>query len=201
LNAQRYLDEILRTIVMPFIHHHHLMFQHDNAWPHVTRIGTQFLEAENGPILPWSVYSPDMSPIEHVWDALNRHVWQRIPVCANIQQLRTAKRILTTFHRPPSTAWSTLCEDVSQCMKKMVVTPDTDWFSDTRPYLFLRYLWPTDAYLYSQSCETHRLGPHLFISIDWFAYMNCNSVKSLTLLHVAFIFLFSVHLNMSNSDQ
>ena len=50
---------------------------------------------------------------------------------------------------------------------------------------FLRYLWPTDAYLYSQSCEIHRLGPNGFISINWFPYMNCNSVKSLKLLHVA----------------
>jgi hypothetical protein len=24
----------------------------------------------------------------------------------------------------------------SRCMRQMVVTPDTDWFSDPRPYLF-----------------------------------------------------------------
>jgi hypothetical protein len=30
-----------------------------------------------------------MSPIEHVWDALDRRVQQRVPVPANIQQLRT----------------------------------------------------------------------------------------------------------------
>ncbi|ROL51658.1 Transposable element Tc1 transposase [Anabarilius grahami] len=33
LNAQRYRDEILRPIVVPFIHDHHLMLQHDNARP------------------------------------------------------------------------------------------------------------------------------------------------------------------------
>jgi hypothetical protein len=57
----RYRDEILRPIVVPFIHCHHLMFQHDNEQPHVTRICTQFLEGV--PVLPWSAYSPDMSPI------------------------------------------------------------------------------------------------------------------------------------------
>ncbi len=31
LNAQRYHDEILRHIVVPLIHNHHLMLQHDNA--------------------------------------------------------------------------------------------------------------------------------------------------------------------------
>ena len=71
LNAQRYHDEILRPIVAPFIHDHHLMFQHDNARTHIARICTQFLEAENIPVLAWPAYSPDMSPIEHVWDALD----------------------------------------------------------------------------------------------------------------------------------
>ncbi len=80
LNAQRYRDEILRPIVVPFIHDHHLMLQHNC---------TQFLEAENIPVLSWPAYSPDMSPIEHVWDALDRRI-QRAPVPANIQQLRTA---------------------------------------------------------------------------------------------------------------
>ena len=79
-------DEILSPFVVPFIRRHHLMFQHDNAQTHVARICTQFLDAENVPILPWPAYSPDMSPIEHVWDALDR---QRVPVPANIQQLHT----------------------------------------------------------------------------------------------------------------
>ncbi|KAL1282476.1 hypothetical protein QQF64_001279, partial [Cirrhinus molitorella] len=61
----RYCDEILRPIVVPFIHDHHLMLQHDNAQPHVARICTQFLEAENIPGLAWPAYSLDMSPIEH----------------------------------------------------------------------------------------------------------------------------------------
>ncbi len=85
LNAQRYRDEILRLIVVSFIHDHHLMLQHDNARPHVARICTQVLEAENIPVLAWPAYSPDMLPIEHVWDALDRRIRQRVPVPANIQ--------------------------------------------------------------------------------------------------------------------
>ncbi len=85
-----YRDEILRPIVVPFLHDHHLMLQNDNARPHVARICTQFLEAENIPVLAWPAYSPDMSPIEHVWDALDRHTRQRVQVPTNIQLLRTA---------------------------------------------------------------------------------------------------------------
>ncbi len=69
---------------------HHLMLQHDNARPHVARICTEFLEAENIPVLEWPAYSPDMSPIEHVWEALDQHIRQRVPVPANIQHLCTA---------------------------------------------------------------------------------------------------------------
>ncbi len=67
-----------------------LMLLHDNARPHVARICTQSLEAENIPVLVWPAYSPDMLPIEHVWDALDRRIRQRVPVPVNIQQLRTA---------------------------------------------------------------------------------------------------------------
>ncbi|ROL53104.1 Transposable element Tc1 transposase [Anabarilius grahami] len=73
-----------------FSHEHTESPHHDNARPHVARICTQFLEAENIPVLAWPAYSPDMSPIKHVWDALDRRIRQRVPVPANIQQLRTA---------------------------------------------------------------------------------------------------------------
>jgi hypothetical protein len=41
LNAQRHRDKIMRPIVVPFIHRHHLMFQHDKWWSH--QILTGFL--------------------------------------------------------------------------------------------------------------------------------------------------------------
>jgi hypothetical protein len=48
----------------------------------------------------------------------------------------------TIFHRPQSTAGSTLCEgNVSPCMRQMVVTPDTDSYwkkKDPLPYHFLK---------------------------------------------------------------
>ncbi len=127
LNAQRYDDEILRPFVVPFIHDHHLMLQHDNTRPHVARICTQFLEAENIPVLAWLAYSPDMSPTEHVWDALDRRIRQRVPVPANIQQLRTAIEDERT--NIPQATNNNLINSMRRRWQ-MVVTPDTDWFSD-----------------------------------------------------------------------
>ncbi len=130
LNAQRYRDEIRRLIVVPFIHDHHLMLQHDNARPHVARICTQFLEAENIPVLAWPAYSLDMSPIEHVWDALDRLIRQRVPVPDNIQQLCTAiEEEWTNIPQSQSTTWSTQCKgDVLHCVRQMVATPETGWY-------------------------------------------------------------------------
>ena len=48
------------------------------------------------------------------------------------------KKSGTTFHRPHSPACSTLFKGgESHCKRQLVVTPDTDWFSATRPYLVL----------------------------------------------------------------
>lgn len=73
LNAQSYSDKILKIIVVPFIHGHHLMLQRDHEEPHAAKICTRFLEAENIPVPAWSAYSPsEMSPSKYVWDVLDR---------------------------------------------------------------------------------------------------------------------------------
>uniref|UniRef100_A0AAY4AKN2 Tc1-like transposase DDE domain-containing protein n=1 Tax=Denticeps clupeoides TaxID=299321 RepID=A0AAY4AKN2_9TELE len=48
------------------------MLQHDNARPRIARMSTQFLEAENVPVLAWPAHSLDMSPFEHLWMLLKR---------------------------------------------------------------------------------------------------------------------------------
>ncbi len=121
LNAQRYRDEILRPIVVPFIHDHHLMLQHDNARPHVARICTQFLETENIPVPGQHTHRtcPPLSMFGMLWISVYDSV-QFLPISSNFAQ--PLKRSGPTFHRPQSTTWSTLCEgDVLHCMRKMVV--------------------------------------------------------------------------------
>ena len=53
---------------------------HDNARPHVARIRRQFLNS----FLPWPVVSPNMNPIEHIWDYLDRKIRAR----GNVHNLR-----------------------------------------------------------------------------------------------------------------
>ncbi len=92
---------------------HHLMLQHDNALPHVARICTQFLEAENIPVLAWPTYLTDISSIAHVWDAMDRvygSVFQFLPISSNFAT--ALKRSGPTFNRPQSTTWSTYAKEM-----------------------------------------------------------------------------------------
>jgi transposase len=72
LNAQRYRTVILTQHVRPFIAANGGIFQQDNARPHVARANRDFLANNNIDVLPWPAFSPDLSPIEHLWDQLDR---------------------------------------------------------------------------------------------------------------------------------
>ncbi|GFV25125.1 transposable element Tcb1 transposase [Trichonephila clavipes] len=62
LNSQRYISEVLEPVVLlPSI-----IFQKDNARPHVARIIQRFFVNYQIELLPWWARSPDLSPIENM---------------------------------------------------------------------------------------------------------------------------------------
>ncbi|GFU39355.1 transposable element Tcb2 transposase [Trichonephila clavipes] len=76
LMGQRYVDDILRPHVVPFINGLlGTIFQHGNARPHTARVAQDFLR--HFQTLPWPARSPDLSPVEHVWDRLKWHMPSR----------------------------------------------------------------------------------------------------------------------------
>ena len=87
-----------------------------------------------------------LHPLNIFWEALGQRVGQNVPGPPiekdwdNIPQ--AINSVINSMRRRCRTAWS-------------------KWLLDTD--IFQRYLWPTDAFLYSQSCEVHRLGPNEFI--------------------------------------
>ena len=75
------LKVTLQSEAVPFLQRHGpAILMHDNARPHVARICRQFLNRNNINILPWPFVSPDMNPIEHIWDYLGRKFRARVNV-------------------------------------------------------------------------------------------------------------------------
>jgi hypothetical protein len=48
------------------------------------------LRQESIDSIPWPAMSPDMNPIEHLWDDIGRKINDRVPACQNLQELRDA---------------------------------------------------------------------------------------------------------------
>ncbi len=68
-----------------------MLLQQDNARPHTARHTQEVLQRNNVQTLDWPAKSPDLSPIEHMWDELGRRVRDRADV-NNVTDLERALR-------------------------------------------------------------------------------------------------------------
>ncbi|GFU99935.1 transposable element Tcb2 transposase [Trichonephila clavipes] len=102
LMGQRYVDDILRLRVGPFLNDlPGAIFQQDNARPHTARVTQNFLSHFQAPP-PWPARSLDLSPVEHVWDQLKR----QMPSCHSVHDLELAVQDL----------WAHLPQDNIRCL-------------------------------------------------------------------------------------
>ena len=94
LNQYRYMD-ILRRHLLPWARAQfqaNFVLVQDNAPPHRAHNTGNFLRNQDVEVMDWPALSPDMNPIEHIWDRMGRVIRDMDNPPLNVADLRDALR-------------------------------------------------------------------------------------------------------------
>ncbi|GFT15006.1 transposable element Tcb2 transposase [Trichonephila clavipes] len=119
LNSNRYVHEVLQSEVAPFLQGIPVaIFQQNNARPHVVKTVRDFCSAQHMQLLPWSAYSPDLSPIEHVWDLVSRCLARDARPAASKDELLL--RIQEIWNSLPQADIQNLFDSIPRCIATLI---------------------------------------------------------------------------------
>ena len=91
VNAVSYIDNAINDGMLPvFNANQNILLMHDNAPPHTALITRDHLQNLGISVLPWPSKYPDLNPIEHIWDELERRLQARQNRPNNVAELRLA---------------------------------------------------------------------------------------------------------------
>jgi transposase len=79
---------VLANNLIPWVRNNpNIIFQQDRAPCHMSSYTTWWMTTHGIPLLDWVSQSPDINPIEHLWDHLDRQIRKRKPLPKTKQEL------------------------------------------------------------------------------------------------------------------
>ena len=88
------VQTVLQPVVVPHFGNHPFgtrpVYMDDNDRPHRSRAVTAYLQNEAITNLPWPAMSPDLNPLQHIWDMLGRGIQLIEPPVQTLQELEAA---------------------------------------------------------------------------------------------------------------
>lgn len=92
IDSEKY-QGVLESHLIPFIkrqNNPNVIFQQDNARPHVSKSTKDWFSLREIELLYWPAFSPDLNPIENLWGELSRMVYANGRVYNSLNELQTA---------------------------------------------------------------------------------------------------------------
>lgn len=80
-------EELMKTINYYNLDQSEVIFQHDNDPKHTSHLAKDTLEELGLDVMSWPAQSPDLNPIEHLWDHLQRQIRKDSRIFGSIEEL------------------------------------------------------------------------------------------------------------------
>ena len=109
---QRNLKDSARKIGL----NRNFTFQEDNDPKHTSKVGKQYFEQHKIKLLEWVPQSPDINPIEHLWDYLKREL--RKSTSSNKEDLKT--RIREIWSNIPRNMTNNLVDSIPRRLEAVI---------------------------------------------------------------------------------